>query len=625
MAQNPTLTSKNKKAIKAFYSGVQYFDLRKYYDAEEQFNLAIRLDPDFLEPIQMLASMYEEQKLYDKAIIKYEEVQKMNPDFFPNNYYLLANIQMKEGMYENALTNYLLFSERSDIHPELQNFAFEHIQKAEIAIDLKQHPVPFNPINLGPTVNTADIEFFPTLTADEQTLYFTKNRPRDQYTICTYCKYEEDFYVSHKVNGQWSVAVPLGHPINTHGNEGAGTISPDGMTFIYTACERDDGYGSCDLYMSKRIAGKWTFPENMGPVINSSRWDSQPSIAPDGKTLYFVSSRDGNRDIFVSVADENGVWQKPKNIGDSVNTAKDENSPFIHPDGKSLYFMSDGHPGMGGMDIFLSRKKDDGTFSTPVNIGYPVNTHKDEGFFIVSASGSTAYFASDQLGGYGEFDIYQFDMPEEVKPDPVYYLKGLITDKITEQPVRAEFELYDLKTGNLVVKSFSDELDGSFLVCLPSNADYALNVNKKGYLFWSEHFNFSQTSDSTKPIEKNIELQPVQTGEIVVMNNIFFDFDSDQLKNESVVELNLLLKLLNNHPDMQIEIRGHTDNVGSAQYNKVLSEKRALSVYHHLIQSGIQKSRLTYRGLGDTIPVASNETDEGRARNRRTEFKVTKM
>lgn len=624
-AQNDKLSSKNKKAIKAFYSGVQSFDFRKYTQAEEQFNMAILLDPGFLEARQMLAAMYEEQNLVYKAIEHYEKIQQINPVFFPNNYFFIGNLALKEGMYEKALQNYLLFVENPDIHPDLMKTADEKIVQTEFAVQLKNNPVPFNPVNLGPAINTPDIEFFPTLTADEQTLFFTKNRPRDQYTICTYCKYEEDFYVSYKVNGKWSVAVPLGHPINTHGNEGAGTISPDGMMFIYTACERDDGFGSCDLYISQRAGNKWSYPENMGPVVNSNKWDSQPSIAPDGKTLYFVSAREGNRDIFVTSTDEHGVWQKPVNLGPPVNTEKDENSPFIHPDGKTLYFMSDGHPGMGGMDIFMSQKQHDGTWSIPVNIGYPINTHKDEGFFIVSASGKTAYFASDQLGGYGKFDLYSFELPEQVRPVPVYYLKGLITDKSTDKPLRAEFELYDLETGNLVVKSFSDEQDGSFLVCLPSNTGYALNVSKKGFLFWSEYFNFSQTSHENKPIEKNIELQPVRIGEIVVMNNIFFDFDSDKLKQESVVELKILLQLLSSHPDMNIEIRGHTDNVGTAQYNKILSEKRALSVYNYLIINGINKSRLTYKGFGDTIPVAPNDSDEGRALNRRTEFKVTKM
>jgi outer membrane protein OmpA-like peptidoglycan-associated protein len=312
-------------------------------------------------------------------------------------------------------------------------------------------------------------------------------------------------------------------------------------------------------------------------------------------------------------------------MGKPINTDKVENSPFIHPDGKTLYFMSNGHPGMGGMDIFMSRKQDDGSWSDPVNLGYPINTHRDEGFFIVSASGKTAYFASDQLNGFGHFDLYSFELPVDVRPDPVTYLKGFISDSESNKPITADFQLFNLETGKLVVQSVSDETDGSFLVCLPSNATYALNVNKKDYLFHSEHFDLTAENTSKDPVIRDFRLQPIRTGEIVVMNNIFFDFDSDLLKNESLVELNKLIQLLADNPTMHIEIRGHTDNVGSPQYNRTLSEKRATSVFNYLINSEINKSRLSFRGYGDTIPIAPNDTEEGRALNRRTEFRVTKF
>jgi len=624
-SQSNKLTSKNKKAVSAYNIGMNFFNQGRILKAEEQFLQAVRIDANFLEPRQMLGTLYEETGKPDQAIEQYEKVQQINPHFFPNNYFLLGNLYLKKGEYTSALKNFTSFVAVDGIKENLRARANELIIQAEFAQNLKNNPVPFKPQNLGPAINTVYGEYSHTLTADEEVLYFTKLRPRDQYTVCTTCKYEEDFYVSRKVNGQWTTAIPLGHPINTHGNEGAATISPDGMWFIYTACNRDDGYGSCDIYISKREGGKWSSPENMGPIINSTKWDSQPSIAPDGKTLYFTSAREGNMDIFVSVMDEEGQWQTPQNLGPVINTDKKEMAPFIHPDGKTLYFISDGHPGMGGLDIFYTRKQTDGSWSTPVNLGYPINTHNDESFFIVSASGKTAYYASDQLGGYGMFDLYSFEMPEELRPDPVYYLKGIITDKSTGKPIRAEFELFDIVSGQLIVKSYSDETEGSFLVCLPVNADYALNVNKKGFLFHSEHFQFAQPLDAKKPLEKNIQLHPIQVGEIVVMRNIFFDFDSDKLKMESIVELKKLIQLLKDNPLMHIEIRGHTDNVGSAQYNKALSERRAMSVFNYLIENGIRKERLKYKGFGDTMPIAPNDTDEGRALNRRTEFMVTKI
>ncbi|MDY0084263.1 MAG: OmpA family protein, partial [Ignavibacteriaceae bacterium] len=344
-----------------------------------------------------------------------------------------------------------------------------------------------------------------------------------------------------------------------------------------------DGFGSCDLYISQKVGNKWTYPKNMGDKINSPKWDSQPSICADGKTLYFASARNGNMDIYVSLLDENGQWQEPKNIGSPINTSKSEMSPFIHPDGRTLYFTSDGHLGMGKNDIFFTRKNNDETWSDPINIGYPINTHNDEGFFIVSASGKTAYYASAQHGGYGHYDLYSFELPVEARPTPVNYISGVITDKETGKTILAEFELYNLETGELVVRSFSDEVNGSFLVCLPSNASYALNINKENYLFYSQHFELNDTMSRIEPIIKNIKLQPIKEGEIVVLENIFFDFDSDKIKSESFVELNKLVKLLNENNQISIELRGHTDNIGLAEYNINLSDKRAFAVYNYLI------------------------------------------
>jgi outer membrane protein OmpA-like peptidoglycan-associated protein len=618
------LSSKNKKAVNSYKQGIEYYNVKDFRAAESKFTEAVEMDNKFIEAHQLLAMLYEETYRYEKAIEHYKTVQKLNNRFQPNNYYFMALLMMKTGKYEEARDHFQIYAELKDANPALQGYCTEQIRKAEFAIGLKMDPVPFEPVNLGPEINTQHAEYSPTITADEEILYFTKLRPRDRNTAHS-MPYEEDFYFSRKINGEWTTAIPLGHPVNTYGNEGAATISPDGMQFIYTACNRGDGMGSCDLYISKREGGKWSAPENMGAPVNTAHWESQPSIAPDGKTLYFAREYEGRADIFVTILDEHGQWETPVNLGEPINTSSFENSPFIHPDGKTLYFMSNGHPGMGGMDIFISRKQDDGSWSEPVNLGYPINTHRDEGFFIVSASGKTAYFASDQLNGFGHFDLYSFELPEEVRPDPVTYLKGFISDSESNKPIVADFQLFNLETGKLVVQSVSDETDGSFLVCLPTNATYALHVNKKNYLFHSEHFDLTAENTSKDPVIRNFKLHPIRTGEIVVMNNIFFDFDSDQLKSESLIELNKLIQLLTDNQSMHIEIRGHTDNVGSGQYNMTLSEKRATSVYNYLIKNEISKNRLSFRGYGDTVPIASNDTEEGRALNRRTEFRVTKF
>jgi outer membrane protein OmpA-like peptidoglycan-associated protein len=624
-AQRNKLSTKNKRAINAYEKGIEAFDKRYYSEAEKYFLMAIEMDDKFIEAYQLTGMLFEETKKYDKAIEYYEKVQTINPKFFANNNYVLGVLLLKEGRYEESLVYFKIYINLRDVNAALQAYSQNYIERAQFALELKNNPVPFNPENLGSNINTPNGEYSPTLTADEKTLYFTVLRPKDEYTQCVRCTHEEDFYVSYFKNDQWTKAIPLGHPINTHGNEGAACISPDGMSFIYTACNRDDGFGSCDLYISKREGGRWSAPQNMGSKINSSYWDSQPSIAPDGKTLYFASARNGKMDIYVSVLDDNGQWGEPVNIGKPVNTEKSEMSPFIHPDGKTLYFTSDGHNGMGGFDIFYTRKQNDNTWTEPVNLGYPINTHNDEGFFIVSASGETAYYASDNLGGYGHYDLYRFELPLSVRPDRVNYISGRITDKATGEPISAEFQLYNLETGELVAQSRSDDADGSFLLVLPSNASYALHVDKKAYLFYSEHFELLDPESYNEPIHKNIQLQPLKTGEIVVMKNIFFDFDSDALKDESKMELEKLVQLLTNNPSMHIEIRGHTDNIGSSQYNKSLSQRRALAVQNYLIKQGISKNRLTHSGFGDTQPIDTNDTDEGRANNRRTEFRVVKF
>jgi len=621
-SQQLELTTKNKRAEKVFRQGLELYNNYEPQRAKSQFLRAIEIDSLFVEAYQLVGSIFEEEKNYEKAIEYYEKSIEVDPDFFSNTFYLVANLYLKDGIYEKALSNLNNFIKYKNISHDLREEAYKKINNCEVAIELMKNPVPFEPKNLGTAINTSNSEYSPTLTADEQILYFTVSRPRDQYTLCETCKEEEDFYISFRKDGEWLPVRPFGKPVNTHGNEGAASISPDGMYFYFTACNRSDGYGSCDIYYSKREKGQWTVPVNMGPVVNGPYWDSQPTLAPDGKTLYLASARNGQMDIFVTVKDDDGKWGEPICLRKPVNTDKAEMTPFIHPDGKTLYFTSNGHPGMGGFDIFYSQKQDDGTWSEPENLGYPINTHKDEGFFIVNALGDKAYFATDQLGGYGKMDLYVFNLHESARPTSVTYLKGIVTNKSNNNRISANFELFDIKTGNLVVNSRSDEVNGEFLVCLPTNKNYALYVSKDGYLFYSENFALKGQHSKLKPYKKNIELQPIIKDEIVILRNIFFDFDKDILKNESVVELYKLLNLLNKNNTMAIEIRGHTDSFGLAEYNKRLSQNRALAVYNYLIEKGIDKNRLSYKGFGAEEPIDTNETEEGRANNRRTEFRV---
>ncbi|NQV03656.1 MAG: OmpA family protein, partial [Bacteroidia bacterium] len=351
----------------------------------------------------------------------------------------------------------------------------------------------------------------------------------------------------------------------------------------------------------------------------------QPSFSSDGKTLYFASKRSGGKgssDIWKSELLPTGDWTPPANLGDSVNTTGEEQNPFIHPDDQTLYFASKGHEGMGGLDLFFTRRNPDDSWQAPVNLGYPINTHADEITLIVNSTGDVAYISSDKFGGKGRQDIYSFPLYKEAQPNPVTYLKGIVFDKESGNRLQAYFELTNLERNEVAVQSTSDPIDGSFLVCLSTNRDYALNVSREGYLFYSDNFSLTGIRDQAKPFLKNIPLQPIKVGETVVLKNIFFDTDKYDLKPISYIELEKLLQLLKTNPSIKIEISGHTDIRGSEEHNLELSKNRAKAVLEFLVNNGISYDRLTYDGYGFSMPIDTNETEEGRANNRRTEFRI---
>lgn len=621
-AQFKNYHTKSKNAIREYNIGLSYYDKKMYSKAIYYFEKAIQIDSKFIEAYQMLALVNEETKNYQKAIQYYERVNELKNDFYINNYYTLTRLYFYLGNYEKSKQNISIFLSYENKNIDIVRKAQEFLKSIEFALQLKNEPVPFNPKNLGDAINSHYSEYSMTLTADEQTIYFTRLRPRDEKTVHHH-QFEEDFYYSMKENNNWVEAKPLGVPINTSGNEGAGTISSDGKIFIFTACNRKDGYGSCDLYISKWQVNGWSEPENLGEPINSKYWESQPSLASDSKTLYFVSNRNGNEDIYVTRF-ENNKWSIPDNLGFPINTPYKENSPFIHPDGKTLYFMSNGHLGMGGMDIFITRKGTDGSWTEPKNIGYPINSHADEGFFFVGATGRKAYFASDRLQGFGKFDIFEFDLPDHVKPEIVTYMRGKIIDAKSNIGISSAIELINLENLTTEVLSYSDYA-GNYLVPIPVNRKFAFNITAKNYLFYSESFYVvdDQLNENYEYI-RNIYLQPIEIGKSSVLQNIYFDYDSDILRNESKAELNKLIEFLKINFSVHIEISGHTDNVGNRQYNQKLSENRAKAVYLYLIENGIDSNRLTYKGYADTKPIASNETETGRAKNRRTEIMIIK-
>jgi outer membrane protein OmpA-like peptidoglycan-associated protein len=406
-------------------------------------------------------------------------------------------------------------------------------------------------------------------------------------------------------------------------NEGAQNISQDGQWLIFTGCNFPEGMGSCDLYISYLTSEGWSTPENLGPSINTEFWEAAPSLSPDKRDLYFASRRPGGyggNDIYVSHRLQNGRWSPAENLGPVVNTIGDESTPFIHADNQSLYFTSNGHSGYGGDDLFVSRKTPDGKWTIPENLGYPINTIENEGSLIIAADGKTAYYASDRADSKGGLDIYTFELRNDIRPARTLWVRGKVFDKKTGKGLPSSVELTDLSTKNLLSKVQTDET-GNYLITLPVGKDYAFNVNRKGYLMFSENYSLSQkTPDSTYHVD--IPLQPLETNAAVVLKNIFYDLNKYDLKPESQVELDKLVQLMKDNPTLAIQINGHTDNIGKPADNLVLSQNRAKAVVSYLTVKGIDPKRLSFKGWGDTQPIADNKSEAGRAQNRRTELKV---
>ncbi len=616
------------KAIKAYSDGVKLKIQEDTEGALKEFTNALKADATFIDAqIQQAAMFYKLGKL-PEAEAAFEQVLIIDPNFEVEVLFSLANIEIRQDKFTEAAEHYeaYLKSEKSDNRNKL--IATKAARDARFAAIAIKNPVPFEPKSLGEKVNTPQYsEYLPTLTADGETMIFTRLVGR-----------QEDFYSSKKVEDEWTQALPV-EELNTDNNEGAQTISADGKLLMFAAKDRPDGFGSFDIYYSKKQNDKWT-PAKGFPAINTEWWESQPSISADGRTIYFASNRPGGMgglDIWY-VRFEAGKWQPTKNIGAPINTPWDDQTPFIHADGTTMYFTSEGHAGMGGKDLFLSKMDSLGNWDAPQNLGYPINTKDNEGTITVGLDGKIAYFGRGN-GDEKKYDLFEFALHEKARPQPVTYVRGTVLDATTKQPIpSARLDFVDLGGQKTVNLSLSDE-NGGFLVCLPFGKNYALNVSKTAYAFSSENFNLTEKATFDKPFTLEVFLQQVAiTAEKptntegspkiedkpIILKNVFFETGKADLMRESMTELNKLKLLLQENPMMRIEIRGHTDNVGADSDNQVLSEKRAKAVRDFLASNGIQADRLGFKGLGETQPIQSNDTEGGRAANRRTEFVILK-
>jgi tetratricopeptide (TPR) repeat protein len=584
------------KAMKYFEKAVFYYQGSAWADCEKELLKAIAEDPQFPDPHIMLGDVYLETGKVPEAIDQYKHALDLKPEKENQVMSLLANTLFNNERYSEAAEYYEkllgLPSSRADDKAWLQ----KKLEESKFRQNLMENPVAFHPVNLGPSVNSSYDEYINALAADGSGIYFTR---RSKNTGTTGKDFIEDLYFAGFSADSTETAEKLTYPPGKENDAGGLCISPDGRLLFFTACFRADGYGSCDLYFSEKTGDEWSEARNLGNQVNSEAWEAQPSISPDGSTLYFASNRKGgagSSDLWKTQRNAEGEWTKPMNLGSPVNTAAAEMAPFIHFDNQALYFSSAGHMGLGGADLFKSTRSGNG-WAVPQNLGYPINSKDDELVIIINPEGDLGYISSfDMTSGRG-YDIYRFQLPDDIKPVAVTYLKGKVYDRDTRLPLEASFSLIDIEKDSLIIGAMSDRINGEFLVCLPGNRDYALNVSCDGYLFYSDHFPLSEIKSSLDPVLKNIPMEPVAVGNSMVLRNIFFDTDQFELKTASFPELDKLVKFLADNPSIRIEIGGHTDNEGSEEYNEVLSRNRANSVYSYLVDSGLPKKECLTKGM----------------------------
>jgi outer membrane protein OmpA-like peptidoglycan-associated protein len=604
---------------------VQLIYLGRYEDGMEVAERVMSREPGCQACMTRLAGAFYEEKAYAYVVPWLEQAMALGEKRDTATTYVLAEALYRLERYSESLPLLESILPGKRLENTWVDKAMVLLPHARFASVAKTRPVPFEPDESTKRINTTNREYHPSLTADGHTLVFTRQTMG-----------REDLFVSYlsDTDSVWSEARLL-QGVNTRLNEGAHCISADGSTIIFTACGRHDGYGSCDLYISEWDGTQWTDPKNMGPQINSEDWESMPSLSGNGLWLYFSSNRRGGRggnDIWLSMRDKNGRWTPPKNAGDTINTSRNEESPFIHPDNKTLYFMSDGHPGFGGQDLFMSTRDAYNRWTEPVNLGYPINTSAEEGGIVVDLAGGKAMMFSNRPAdrrteaiATDNFDIISFATHEKIQPAPVTYLLIRVRDRESLKSVRGMVQVHALPSDRAFGYGMTDYA-GSYLICLPVGEDYLLRIKADGYTYYSDRFELAEHGTMREPIVRDVLLsrleEKIDAAEEapVVLENIFFETGSAKLKPSSQFELDGLAEFLKAEPDVNIQIIGHTDNIGTEEDNIVLSQARARSVYDALLLRGINASRLSAKGMGESQPIADNNTPEGRQKNRRTEF-----
>ncbi|MEP4495365.1 MAG: OmpA family protein [Ekhidna sp.] len=609
---------------------MQAIKFEKYDLAIEKFKESIKFNPQYPDAWFYLGKTYDHLNKVEETISAYRNLEKVKADYNIAIYYDIAKSYIELENLRSAriyIKRYLDRAPKTPNSEKLIHLALNRLNYIDISTELRASaPNTTEPTPIA-TLNSVSGDYMPQVNPTGTRLYFTSVRQggfdfKDQNSAAL--DFGEDLYYSKLTNDQWSAPELLPQPINSKANDFGSSFTGDGQTMVYVRCDESGAMGSCDLYMTQLIGSKWSEPRNMGNVVNTKNWESQPTINTDGNRIIFTSIRPGGNgasDLYMIEKNQLGLWGVPQNLGSIVNTPLSENSPFLAADGKTLYFSSTGHPGMGGADIFYT-VFENGKWSTPKNLGKPINSRGNDTNFSISASGN-AYQASSRLDE-NNFDIFSVVLPDELKPKPTIIVQGVVSNSEDNKPLSALVLIEDLNSGELIATNKSNEETGEYLVVLPAGRDYSVSANAEGFFFYSQSFELP-TDATYAEITNDIPLEPIKKGTKVVLNNIFFEIGKAELKPISYVELNKAVTLMKNNKSMVIEVGGHTDSQGADAANLSLSQKRAQSVVEYMVLAGIERERLIAKGYGETVAIADNNTKEGRAKNRRTEFVIVEF
>ncbi|HEV7230370.1 MAG TPA: OmpA family protein [Bacteroidia bacterium] len=633
----------DKKAIALYEKGC---DTKKYKREERIafFTQALEIDPEYTDVYYKLGQMQVtianlHQESYKAAVPHFKKLIELCPTYHSDPFYYVGYTLYEEEKYDEAVKYLQKYLDFKDDDPKKYNKDFEFFQSnasqmirfAKVYDELKKNIVPFDPKPV-PGICTERDEYLGLISPDNEQMYFTRRGFQSSFgqAYQTDRQVETFMYARRDKTGTFNAGEKMPSPFNTYENQGGATVSIDNKHMYFTIGKDEGGdKPNFDIYYCDKENGRWGDIKNCGlPLNDASAWDSQPSISADGKTLYFASDRAGGyggSDIWCSHRKANGTWDTPINLGPKINTKGEEKTPFIHSDSETLYFSSDGLPGVGGQDIFYVRKDDKGQWEDPKNIGIPINTSGDDVGFFVSTDGHYGYFASNQRQknpGMGGYDIYTFELYEKARPQRVAFVRGELKNENGAPPGAFKMEI---KSANSKTKTevVVDTITGQYsaVVNMKKKEDFIITVKKSGAAFSSQLV--SADSVSSKPKDLNLEVYTATTGIGYKINNLYYRSNSAELEGRSKIVLEEFASYLKENPKIKIEIHGHTDNVGDPKTNMGLSTDRALTVYETLENLGVPKAQLAaYKGFGSSQPVADNATEAGRGKNRRTEFFV---